>query len=454
LISSFLRKVKYLGLIAIFGFVMLTLQILFAPRASAAQTYNVTTTSACTLADTYASIATNAAVGSCPAPSAPNTVNIGPGTYPLSADLPPIAVNGDLNIIGATGGGTIIDGNGHAGIQASGPTTNNTYNIKNITFQNFTTTASQHVIDIYGNLTIDHIILRNNVCTDAAGPTCTLIAGGENANSNVTISNSSFYNNTASVILDLGYVLNGSTGTVNYNIFNNTISNNNAAPFVFLNFSDTSTVTANIYNNTIANNNYTTDNPAYGAISINPSEAPLTTYLVTVNVKNNILYANTNSTSGDKNCSSSLPDNANFVSQGGNISSDSSCNAFFTNTNDKNSTDAYLGLLTLSNGTYVRPLASNSPAIGNAISTGAPSVDQRGVTRPQNGTYDSGAYEYVFSPTPTPTPTPSNSRTGTLANTGINPGVIILAASAFIALGLIIVAYAFKRKNQKNKSSK
>ena len=86
-----------------------------------------------------------------------------------------------------------------------------------------------------------------------------------------------------------------------------------------------------------------------------------------------------------------------------------------------------LNVLTLDNGTYVRPLAGNSPAIGSAISSGAPTTDQRGVTRPQNGSYDSGAYEYNGSSVPSGnTPYP---QAGYLTGTGRDMRWVLLAAA-------------------------
>jgi hypothetical protein len=452
LLNKKYKKLKYLGVFALASLSIFALQLTVSPAAKAAQTYNVTTTSACSLADAYTSIATNAAVGSCAAPSAPNTINIAAGTYTLSADLPVLNTDGDITVSGAVGGGTIIDGNGHVGIQAVGVTAAYNYLITNLTFQNFTATNSQHVIDVFGSLTADHLIFRNNTCTSTISPVCSLLGGGNNSASNLVVSNSAFYNNTASSVINLGYFDTDYSGSAAFNIFNNTFSNNSAGAISIVNIASAASVTANITNNTFANNTVSDDSGQRGVIAINPAEVPIPTYTASVNMKSNIFYANTNSTSGSRNCSASLTPSSILNSLGGNISSDATCNTWLNQTNDKNSTDAYLGLLTLVNGTYVRPLASNSPAIGNAIASGAPSVDQRGVARPQNGTYDSGAYEYVFSPTPTPTPspTPSSNSTGALANTGNSSLYIILAAALLITLGIIGFAVFIERKKNKN----
>jgi hypothetical protein len=90
-------------------------------------------------------------------------------------------------------------------------------------------------------------------------------------------------------------------------------------------------------------------------------------------------------------------------------------------------------------GTYVRAINASSPAYNNAIAAGAPSTDQRGVARPQEGGYDSGAYEYV-TPEPTPTPSPDN-----LAPTGWDTRLPVLLATLFVLAGLTGVGYALKK---------
>ena len=89
--------------------------------------------------------------------------------------------------------------------------------------------------------------------------------------------------------------------------------------------------------------------------------------------------------------------------------------------------DPNLGALTGSPAYY--PLNSGSPAIDTGTNTGCPAADQRGVSRPQNGRCDIGAYEYQepFAPTVSTftVVTPTNNRNLTItAFTGIdNVGV-------------------------------
>ncbi|MEG4326439.1 DUF4347 domain-containing protein, partial [Microcoleus sp. herbarium5] len=83
--------------------------------------------------------------------------------------------------------------------------------------------------------------------------------------------------------------------------------------------------------------------------------------------------------------------------------------------------DPLLGPLQNLNGALVRPLLTGSPAIDTGIPTGAPTTDQRGVTRPQDGDsipgaiVDSGSFELGGSVVPAPTPTPAPAPTPTPA---------------------------------------
>ena len=83
------------------------------------------------------------------------------------------------------------------------------------------------------------------------------------------------------------------------------------------------------------------------------------------------------------------------VSLGHNLSSDSSCNL---NANgDLTNTNLLLGPLQNNGGpTTTHALLPGSPAINHGDNTGCPVTDQRGITRPQAGICDIGAYEYVF----------------------------------------------------------
>ena len=153
------------------------------------------------------------------------------------------------------------------------------------------------------------------------------------------------------------------------------------------------------------------------------------------------MSGNTNLAGEDANCGSYVGENGILTSDGGNISDDATCNAIFTSSNDKNSTDPLLAAYQQVGSTFVMPLQAGSPALENAVAgaPATPAVDQRGVTRPQSAIADSGAYEYVA---PVPTPTPSS---GTLAPTGWDTRLPVLLATLFVLAGLTGVGYALKK---------
>jgi predicted outer membrane repeat protein len=100
---------------------------------------------------------------------------------------------------------------------------------------------------------------------------------------------------------------------------------------------------------------------------------------------NNTIVAN----NGTANCSGAL------TSNGHNLDSDDTCS--LTSTTDITSTNPLLGPLTYDRGTWVHPLLDGSPAInaGDCVPA-VTTVDQRGVTRPEGGACDIGAYEWVW----------------------------------------------------------
>jgi hypothetical protein len=91
-------------------------------------------------------------------------------------------------------------------------------------------------------------------------------------------------------------------------------------------------------------------------------------------------------------------DNSNatpvVISNGHNISSDGSMNAYLTATGDMNNTNPLLnGLGNYGGFTQTHSLQCNSPAIDAGTSSGAPASDQRGFTR---NTPDIGAFEIIL----------------------------------------------------------
>jgi hypothetical protein len=417
--------------------------LIFAPKAHAT-TYNVTETSSCSLVEAFEAAATDAAVGTCAAGEATlDTINVGAGTYTLAAAIPTASTNGDISVIGADATTTIIDGNGYTGFKLLSAGATPTLSISNLTFQNFISSVASGpesvIVSFTGNLIGDKLIVRDNACTDENLPLCVLFGNASTETPNTfTLTNSAFYNNSAFVLIGLQNGLYSGELTpgagITLNLTNNTFSNNTGSILGLTNISPETTVTANVTNNTFASNTV-----AAGAVFFMTGVTDPTPYPTVMNLLNNIFYQNLNANSGQETCPTALDPTATVTSLGGNISDDNTCATYFTATNDLNETDALISPLALDMGTYVRAINASSPAYNNAIAAGAPSTDQRGVARPQEGGYDSGAYEYV-TPEPTPTPSPDN-----LAPTGWDTRLPVLLATLFVLAGLTGVGYALKK---------
>jgi len=437
---------KTKNVISLFAVTLLAvlLSLVFAPKAHAT-TYNVTPASSCSLVQAFQAAATDAAVGACAAgEDTLDTINVGAGTYTLAAAPPTASTTGDISIIGADAATTIIDGNGFTGFRLIAPASTPTLSISNLTLENFisagSSTAEAVIVSYSGNLIVDKLIVRNNTCTDENFPLCVLFGNTSAVTANTfTLTNSAFYNNTSSILIALqngNYSDELTPGAgITLNLTNNTFSNNIGSILALANISPDTLVTANVTNNTFASNTVAT-----GAVFYLNETALPTAYQSEINLLNNIFYQNLDANSGQATCPTGLdPTLSTINSLGGNISDDNTCATYFTATNDLNETDALISPLALDMGTYVRAINASSPAYNNAIASGAPSTDQRGVARPQEGGYDSGAYEYAV-PEPTPTPSPGN-----LAPTGWDTRLPLLLATVLVLAGLTGVGYAFKK---------
>ena len=118
---------------------------------------------------------------------------------------------------------------------------------------------------------------------------------------------------------------------------------------------------------------------------------------------------------------------ATLTSQGGNLSSDTTCTPYFTQPTDQNNVGNLASTLgTLSNnGGYVPtiPLLQGSPAIDSGVTVAGLTTDARLATRPQGTAFDSGAYESPYSKT-----------TASLAGTGENTGFYLFTALTILFL--------------------
>lgn len=445
--NSIINKIKLvIGAFFVFAFVFAL------SKPAEATVYDVTPGSACSLSDAIVAAGNPGGYGACAGGGPSNTINVGAGVYTIIGSLPDVNYDGDLSIVGENPTTTILDGNAsNAGLRIDPPSDGNNYLISNLTFRNFVSLESgpydfRTALATYrGNMAVNNIIVRNNQCFNPNIPICTLFGNRGDANTIFSMTNSSFYYNFGGFLFAQGTFDSENNGDITLNMINNTLSNNNSGAFNITNISSGATVVANLINNTIASN---AGLGFDGIFVLNFNYPGTTTYPVSVNLKNNIFYAN-NVDTGGGSCPTTLKPGDTISSQGGNLSSDSSCLPYFISS-DKSNIDPLLNVLTLDNGTYVRPLAANSPAIGSAISSGAPSTDQRGVTRPQGGSYDSGAYEYNGPGVPSGgTPYPP---AGYLVGTGRDLRWILIASAFLIASGSVFAYKSFHQSRQSKKN--
>ena len=417
------------------------------PKAYAATTYNITPISDCTLADAITAANTDTASGSCDAGNGADVINLGAGTYTLTADLPDISP--DLTITGAGADATLIDGNDTYRtiyVDSGG----SEFNISQLSVRG---NGDDNAAGIYiGNRQIDYVDIENvRVYENTIG------YGGIHLNvfdSQVNILNSEIdhnssikSNNAAGLLLttnsndvDTFYdldglkihhndnqssinalsallIVNAASATLrNSSIYNNTselataeiVSNKGGASVINTTISDNQAnelaglilgsldngYTYSAINSTIANNTSTVGSygNAAGIVFVNLGlGAPV------FNVQN-VILANNVTNSVPSNCLLSgmggmiLP----FNSMGGNISDDSTCDDLLNTATDQNSTDPLIGPLGNYGGQILtNVLLANSPAIDSGVSgIDAPDTDARGITRPQCAAFDSGAYEY------------------------------------------------------------
>jgi predicted outer membrane repeat protein len=325
------------------------------------------------------------------------TLPAGP-TYALT--LGTLTITSDLTINGAGAASTIIDGGGTAGVFAlssanivsmSGVTIQNgaaaqdgggifataqsTLNVSNSVVTNNRAIAGGAQgggILVAGTLNLTNSTIRGNVATNGGGGLRVL------SGATATVIGSTFIGNQAAGVGAGGGAIE-TQGILT--LTNSTISGNSmpgGGSGAGLAVEGTTTTLLNV---TIASN---TGNAGTGAnLDIFGAGA-------TVNVKNSIIA---NPTSG-LNCR--IGGGGVLTSNGSNLDSSNAC-GFNPALGDLINTDPQLGALASNGGpTQTRALLAGSPAI-NAVTAGncpPPSVDQRGVTRPQGSACDIGAFEF------------------------------------------------------------
>ncbi len=122
--------------------------------------------------------------------------------------------------------------------------------------------------------------------------------------------------------------------------------------------------------------------------------------------------------------------NLAITSQGGNLSSSSTCQPYLIHSSDQNNVGNLASTLgTLSdNGGFVPtiPLLEGSPAIDSGVTVSGLTTDARLAVRPQGAAFDSGAYESPY------TKTSEEESADSLAGTGEN--LTVMVAISFIAV--------------------
>ncbi len=128
-----------------------------------------------------------------------------------------------------------------------------------------------------------------------------------------------------------------------------------------------------------------------------------------------------------------------LTSEGFNLSDDNSCTAFFNKVGDRNNTAAMLNALANNGGATQTHLPQTaSPLIDNGGAIGAPSTDQRGISRPQGAAVDIGAVEVCqMKPAPPVLRAPKNNKRvkGPQVTLKWNPGTCVQTYTVMLKLG-------------------
>lgn len=218
-------------------------------------------------------------------------------------------------------------------------------------------------------------------CTISGNAATVGLGGGINNSvsaGSMSISGSTLSGNSASS--SGGGIANGnSLGLTNCTISGNTAAVNGGGLFLLAN---SGLPSANLMNVTVAENDAAAAGGIYHPGTSLSGDITLQNTLLAQNSGGNLVRANT--TGGT------------IKSNGSNLSDDDSGNALLTAAGDKSGTsfDAKLGPLADNGGeTQTHLLGIGSDAIDAGNPAGAPTVDQRGVPRPQGPAFDIGAVE-------------------------------------------------------------
>lgn len=332
-----------------------------------------------------------ATAGECAAGSGADSITFAADyTITLGSLLPDVAT--EITITGNGAANTIIDGAGLYRVFFVNSTGNLT--LDSLTVQYGRAVRGGGIYNSGGSLTITNSAINANTAADAA-------SGGQGGGvysdgGTTTISSSTISANMATNGIGgdgLGAGIYNANGTTT--ITHSAISNNNAGRYgggVYMLDATLEMSNSTLSGNSAATNGggvYATQSGGTSSVSIiNSTIAGSTNGGGVVNGGGAMTLTNTivsNNTGG--NCGGTIANGGNNIDDG------VTCGWGPTN-GSMSSTAPKLGALTGSPAYY--PLLLASPAINAGTNTGCPADDQRGVTRPQNGTCDIGSYEYDY----------------------------------------------------------
>lgn len=303
--------------------------------------------------------------------------------------------SGTLTITNSTFSGNTHNANGHGG----GAILNlGTMTIKKSVFENNTANGNgggaiaEGVYFSTPLLDVDESTFRSNSAYGDYGD-----GGALNINGDISVLRSLFSNNSAASNDGFGYGQGGAVSIINANassFTNVTFSTNsatlNGGAIYYRNDNLSLQNVTLVYNRADSDNNSKGDGGSlYSDTTFFSSPAP--------QVSNSILAGNFAANGAD--CAGEV----DF--QGYNLlQTPAGCTNVGISTGDLTGISPSLGPLADNGGaTFTHALLSGSPAINAASNTSCPSTDQRGISRPQQGTCDMGAYEYQSFPAVTST---------------------------------------------------
>ncbi len=331
----------------------------------------------CTLHDAIIAANTDTATGGCPAGNGDDTI-VFTADVTLSANAPAVTSN-----IAFSGNNYTLDGAGSYRLFYISEAAV-TVSVNNLTLKN----GSSHLggaIYASGTLTISNSSFSDNSATHIYGFG---YGGAIYASGALTISNSSFSDNFATTHGGAIVVDGGSVTISNSTLSNNSASQGRGGAI----FQQSASSVLTLSHVTIADNSARQGNGIY-------------LYSGVLKMRNSLLKDNG---AGDACELGTAATSSPTVSENvGNLISDGSCSPAFSG-------DPKLGAY--SNGYY--PLQSDSPAINAADATHCLSADQIGTSRPQGSACDIGAFEVSSAQlTATATATPTATETPTMTPT-------------------------------------